>query len=167
MIDTKIIKKPRDCIFITLYDTSLFKDLKMNEGATNYVLWYKKSDPSQWGVTIKKFDDKDEQFISQHVWKLTWTYNEEENILIPTKSSMQFTEIMKGELAQNLCDIKAKYLVKKNKQDLKKKQDSHIIKPVAQPVVHHINPHADVYLHKEHVDIHLSEAKLDAHNNHK
>jgi len=45
----KSIKKPKDCNFITLHDTSIFKEVRMPESATNYVLWYKKNKPNSLG----------------------------------------------------------------------------------------------------------------------
>lgn len=105
-------KKQKDCNFVTLHDTSIFSDLRLPSGATHYVLWYKKSNPVQWGLTIKKFDDK-EEFTSQYIWKLTWVYNELENILVPTRASAEFTDVIKSDLTQKLNDIKLKYLNKK------------------------------------------------------
>jgi hypothetical protein len=115
MIETKeqaIIKKPKDCNFVTLHDTSMFNDLKLPSGATNYVMWYKKSNPSQWGLTIKRFDDK-EEFSSQYIWKLTWVFNDIENILVPSRASAEFTDVIKGDMTDKLNDIKQKYLNKK------------------------------------------------------
>lgn len=114
MIETKEtgVKKQRDCNFITLHDTSLFSDLKLPSGSTNHVLWYKKSNPAHWGLTIKKFDDS-EEFGSQHVWKITWVWNDLENILVPTKASTEFTECITGDVVNKLLDIRQKYLTKK------------------------------------------------------
>jgi hypothetical protein len=106
------VKKQKDCNFVTLHDTSIFSDLRLPSGATHYVMWYKKSNPVQWGLTIKKFDDK-EEFTSQYIWKLTWVYNEGENILVPTKASSEFTDLIKSDLTLRLNDIKSKYLNKK------------------------------------------------------
>lgn len=114
MIDAKDTKKkPKDCNFITLHDHSLFETVKLPMGATNYVLWYKKSNPGHWGLTIKKFDSTGEEFQTQYVWKLTWTYNSPEEILVPTKASLEFTEFMNKEITAKLNDVKNKYLTKK------------------------------------------------------
>lgn len=115
MIETKekiSIKKPKDCNFITLHDHSIFTDIKLPSNPTNFVLWYKKSNPTQWGLTIKKFDDK-EEFSTQYIWKLTWVFNDIENLLVPSKASAEFTELIKGDLTVKLNDIKQKYLNKK------------------------------------------------------
>lgn len=113
MIDAKsTVKKPKDCNFITLHDHSYFNGIKIPDGGTNYVLWYKKSNPMHWGVTVKKFDEK-EEFQTQYVWKLTWIYKDEEDILIPTRSSLEFTEFIGKETTAKLNVIKNKYLNKK------------------------------------------------------
>ena len=115
MIETKekaTVKKPKDCNFVTLHDTALFSDLKLPGNPTNYVLWYKKSNPSQWGLTIKRFDGG-EEFTSQYIWKLTWVYNDIENILVPSKASSEFTDVIKGDVTLKLNEIKQKYLTKK------------------------------------------------------
>jgi len=72
----------------------------------------KKTNPIHWGLTIKKFDDKDE-FTSQHTWKLTWLFKEAEGILAPSLGSKEFTEIIKGETVAKLDEIKNKYINKK------------------------------------------------------
>jgi hypothetical protein len=115
MIETKekaTEKKPKDCNFITLHDTSMFNELRLPSGPTNYVMWYKKSNPSQWGLTIKKFD-ANEAFSSQYIWKLTWVYSDLENILVPSKASTEFTDVIKGDITTKLNEIKQKYLTKK------------------------------------------------------
>ena len=66
-------RQPRDCVFITIRETiKLFEGVKLPSGASNYTLWYKKSDPNVWGLTVKKFDKTSPVFPSQHIWKVTW-----------------------------------------------------------------------------------------------
>lgn len=66
-------KQTRDCVFITIRDSAkLFEGVKLPQGSSNYTLWYKKSDPNVWGVTVKKFDRTSPVFPSQHIWKITW-----------------------------------------------------------------------------------------------
>lgn len=118
--DTTKVKetKPKESSFITLNDTSVFKDLKMPECPTNYTLWYKNADPSEWGVTIKRMDEKNDKPLSQHVWKLTWIYNDIEGILVPSSTSREFTTIMDAVTAKKLMEIRDKYIAKKKKSNI-------------------------------------------------
>jgi hypothetical protein len=115
MIETKkpiTEKKTKECNFITLHDTSMFSGIKMPSQASNYVLWYKKETPDYWGLTIKRFDDK-EEFSSQYIWKLSWLYDSAQDVLAPTKASAEFTEAIMGDAIRKLLDIKDKYTKKK------------------------------------------------------
>lgn len=115
MIESTETAKPKinkPCAFITLHNPTFFEGVRMNKDPTNYVLWYEKENPMRWGVTIKKFDKKS-QFKSQHEWKLTWVYNDLEELLVPTNSSAEFADCIGREATLSLNDIRLKYLEKK------------------------------------------------------
>jgi hypothetical protein len=114
-------RKTKECNFITLHDTSMFKDLKMPSAPTNYVLWYKKEDPNVWGLTIKKFD-AGEEFSSQYVWKISWVFDPKNNNLRPSLASAEFTESITGEIVDKLIQVKSKYLNKKPKSPKENKK---------------------------------------------
>ena len=115
MIETKkplTEKKTKECNFITLHDTSIFNNVKMPSQPSNYVLWYKKENPEYWGLTIKRFDEK-EEFSSQYIWKISWLYDSSQHVLAPTKASTEFTEAICGSPIDKLIEIKDKYTKKK------------------------------------------------------
>jgi hypothetical protein len=93
----------KDCNFIILHDKMLFKDLQMPSNATNFMLWYKKTEPQIWGLTIKQVTSG-EQFDSQHVWKSVWFYHDGK--LVPTNSSTSLNVgCVEGELFLRLSNI--------------------------------------------------------------
>ena len=75
-VDNKT-RKPREANFVNITDSTLKNELKElvtlpdKDLHLNYVIWYKKDDPSNWGLTIKGFPDK--TWGTQHVYKVTWT----------------------------------------------------------------------------------------------
>jgi hypothetical protein len=116
-------KSPKDINFIVLHDTAMFNDVKIPEGATNYVLWYKKEDPCSWGISIKAFPTQQNEgtFSTQHIWKVSWYHDELQELLAPSKESQQFTECIKGELFNKLNELKNKHY---NKLLNKKKKNN-------------------------------------------
>lgn len=87
--------------YIVLNDKHLFKNLEIPSGATNFILYYKKDNPSEWGITIKN-NMNDEQ--NQHVWKIKW-YNLNGK-LVPTHESECLTNSnIENELYKVLNDI--------------------------------------------------------------
>lgn len=89
--------------YIVLHDKYMFKDLKIPNGATNFMLWYKKNDHTIWGLTIKQLNPAD-KYDNQHVWKSTWYSNN--NKLTPTTGSVNLgvTEIT-DDLYDKLYEI--------------------------------------------------------------
>jgi hypothetical protein len=71
-------KKTRECGFINIVDPKAKLDInqyvKPPSDATNYIFWYSKTNPVEWGLTIKSIPNKGEKegFPSQHTWKITW-----------------------------------------------------------------------------------------------
>ena len=81
-MDSKQLKKTRDCGFINVVDPYVRNDIMSLTGcpndATNFIFWFAKANPTEWGLTIKSVPKKDDDsstkgsFTSQHTWKITW-----------------------------------------------------------------------------------------------
>lgn len=78
-------KKTRDCAYINVLDPYVRNDLATLTGcpidATNFIFWYVKNNPEEWGLTIKSVPRKEGgyekgNFTSQHTWKITWVNKE-------------------------------------------------------------------------------------------
>jgi hypothetical protein len=75
MENTKL-RKPREANYVNIVDPATKEEIKNmvtlpNPDLTlNYVIWYKKDNLDEWGLTIKGFPDK--KFGTQHVFKITW-----------------------------------------------------------------------------------------------
>lgn len=108
-------KYTKDCNFIPLNDKSIFKDLKLPEDASSFILWYKKLEPSFWGFTAKAFDELSD---TQYAWKLSWVNSGNGKCLNPTKATgaLGFQPIT-GELYERLDTVITDQL-KKNKKYL-------------------------------------------------
>ena len=71
-------KKTRECGFINVVDPKVKNELvdlmKPPRDATNFIFWFSKSNPEEWGLTIKSIPKKTDRegFPSQHTWKITW-----------------------------------------------------------------------------------------------
>ena len=69
-------RKPREANYVNITDSQLKEEIKAmitlpnKELHLNYVLWYKKDNQEEWGLTVKGFPDK--KFGTQHVFKITW-----------------------------------------------------------------------------------------------
>jgi hypothetical protein len=76
------IKKPRSCGFDNVKDPALkdqiMKLTKAPQDASNFIFWHSKTNPEDWGLTLKSIPKKGEKegFPSQHTWKITWVNKE-------------------------------------------------------------------------------------------
>lgn len=96
------------CAFVKLQDISILEGIKLPGGLTELVLWYRKNGEDFWGLTAKSYDVVDGVKVTDFSMKISWTYRETENALVPTKPSMEFTERIEGNLAAKLKEIKCK-----------------------------------------------------------
>ena len=79
-------KKKRECGFDNIRDPEIKKKFieltKVPTDATNFIFWFSKINPSEWGLTIKSVPKKDGElnkaFSSQHTWKITWFYDDKD-----------------------------------------------------------------------------------------
>jgi hypothetical protein len=109
-------KKVKDCQFISLYDMSILKDVRLPPNPNNILLWYKKDNHDQWGLTVKSFEEGQDLFTKQYTWKVTWVNNTETLKLTPTKSSETFCDAIAGDLyasLQKVIDASKNKLLKK------------------------------------------------------
>lgn len=73
-------KKSRDIGFDNVKDplkkVEILELVKCPADATNFIFWYSKTQPNEWGLTLKSIPNKSETagFPSQHTWKVTWGY---------------------------------------------------------------------------------------------
>jgi hypothetical protein len=115
MEKTKQKRKPRESNYINITDP-LVKDkikdmveLPNKDLHLNYVLWYRKDDTTDWGLTIKGFPDK--KFGTQHVFKVTW-YNGLDNdsaSLVPAPHCANQTKSISGDGFTEILNIYNKY----------------------------------------------------------
>ena len=111
------IKKPREANYVNLTDNKLKDELKAmlvlpnKDIHLNYVLWYKKENPVEWGLTVKGFPDK--KFGTQHVFKITWFADKnEEGVVVglkPANHCENQTEAIIGEGFEKILNIYSKY----------------------------------------------------------
>lgn len=102
-------KKTNNCGFLIVGDPGIQKQIKQICGApddaTNYIFWFNKTEPSEWGLTLKSIPQKDENsyFTSQHVWKLTWV--DKGDKLERVHHSRSIAQDVEGTDYENLVDI--------------------------------------------------------------
>ena len=78
-------KKTRDVGFENVKDpnikTEIMNLVKSPTDATNFIFWYSKVEPSEWGLTLKSIPKKTDKegFPSQHTWKITWFFKKGED----------------------------------------------------------------------------------------
>jgi len=83
MDQSKELRKPREANFINITDSIMKEKIKNmvslpnKDLHLNYVLWYKKATPDEWGLTIKGFPDK--KWGTQYVFKMTWFAEKDES----------------------------------------------------------------------------------------
>lgn len=110
-------KRVREANFVNLTDAKVKEELKQmvtlpnKDIHLNYVLWYKKDNPEDWGLTIKGFPDK--KFGTQHVYKITWFADKDVdgNVtqLLPATHCLGQTEKISGEGFEKVLNIYNKY----------------------------------------------------------
>ena len=77
-------KKTRDVGFDNVKDPlkkmEILQLVKCPADATNFIFWYSKTNPNEWGLTLKSIPNKSEKdgFPSQHTWKITWGYRNDD-----------------------------------------------------------------------------------------
>ena len=85
MEQTNKIKRTRDVGFDNVKDPAtkqlITRLVKCPPDATNFIFWYSKSNPNEWGLTLKAIPSKLEKegFPSQHTWKITWSFKSDSN----------------------------------------------------------------------------------------
>ena len=89
-------KKSRDVGFDNVKDPNIKSEIAQlvnsPSDATNFIFWYSKSNPEEWGLTLKSIPNKNEKdgFPSQHTWKITWFYkNDEQYMERPPRSARE------------------------------------------------------------------------------
>lgn len=111
-------RKPREANFINITDSLIKEKIKNmvilpnKDLHLNYVLWYKKETPNDWGLTIKGFPDK--KFGTQHVFKITWFADKDEtngNVfrLVPADHCNNQTQEINGDGFNEIFNIYNKY----------------------------------------------------------
>jgi hypothetical protein len=109
-------KRTRESNFVNITNPQVKEEIKAMlelpdtpECHLNYVMWYKKDNPNNWGLTVKGFPDKN--WGTQHVLKLTWVSNEEQVIkyLQPAQHCVNLTKPIEGENFEKLLNIYKKY----------------------------------------------------------
>jgi hypothetical protein len=106
-------KKTRDCGFINIQDPNVQQAVavlvKPPESATNFIFWFSKTNPEEWGITIKSIPGKDEKlgFPSQHTWKVTW-YNSNGSMKVANHCASLAKDV-DSEAYVKLCDIYKTY----------------------------------------------------------
>jgi hypothetical protein len=110
-------RKPREANYVNITDSLLKEEIKTmvvlpnKDLHLNYVLWYKKEDNNDWGITIKGFPDK--KFGTQHTYKITWFADKDEEGkllgLKPANHCANQTEGIYGEGFEKLLSIYNKY----------------------------------------------------------
>lgn len=110
-------RKPREANYINITDSQLKQEIKdmvtlpNKDLHLNYVVWYKKEEPSNWGFTIKGFPDK--KFGTQHTFKLSWfaDKDEEGNVigLKPANHCADLTSEISGDGFGKILNIYNKY----------------------------------------------------------
>lgn len=108
-------RKPREANYVNITDPTLKNEIKdmvtlpNKDIFLNYVLWYKKDDSNEWGLTIKGFPDKK----AQHVFKITWFADRDvEGTLLGLKAANHCesqTNGIYGEDFNKILDIYNKY----------------------------------------------------------
>lgn len=74
------VKKSRDVGFDNVKDPNvkleIMKLVRSPADATNFIFWYSKINPEEWGLTLKSIPSRLEKdgFPSQHTWKITWVF---------------------------------------------------------------------------------------------
>lgn len=101
-MDLPKTRKPKDCQFVPLYDLNIMNNIKTPPGLNSLLLWYKKESSDFWGLTAKSFDDAQDLFSKQHVWKVTWTNNDALAVLRPTLNCATLADPIDGELYKTL-----------------------------------------------------------------
>lgn len=111
------------CTYISLHDLSILGNTKLPDGITDLVLWYRKEGDDFWGITAKGYDVEEEAAINQFFIKVSWTYNQAENCLNPTRASEEYVDKIEGEVLEKLLGIKEKHkaVLKKKKTPGEKK----------------------------------------------
>lgn len=110
----KQARKPNDSQFISLYDKSLLNEIKFPTEPTNICLWYKKTEPLYWGLTVKALDSTSVKNPKEPIWKISWINDEDQKLLVPTIPSKTFVDIVKGDLYDKLKDIVLSHQKRKN-----------------------------------------------------
>lgn len=104
-------KKPREANYVNITGEAVKEQIKNivvlpnKELHLNYVVWYKKDNPEEWGLTVKGFPEK--KIGIQHVFKITWFAGEGE--LKPAKHCETLTEPITGENYDFILNIFNKY----------------------------------------------------------
>lgn len=106
------------CAFIPLHDLGILNGVKIPNGVTDLTLWYKKND-NFWGLTAKAFENQSDVIINQFALKISWTYKEYTDSLVPTAASRDYTEEITGDLLEKLKNIKEKHQLKANNKTTK------------------------------------------------
>jgi hypothetical protein len=110
-------RKPREANFVNITDNKLKEEIKNmvslpnKDLHLNYVIWYKKDESGEWGLTVKGFPEK--KWGIQHVFKVTWFAEKDVdgNLLglKPAGHCSNQTEGIYGDALTKILDIYNKY----------------------------------------------------------
>ena len=114
--DNTKTRKPREANYVNITDNKTKDEIRdmvtlpNKELHLNYVIWYKKENCDEWGLTIKGFPDK--KYGSQHVFKITWFADKDDfgNLLglKPANHCSNQTESIVGEGFEKILNIYSK-----------------------------------------------------------
>lgn len=114
-----ISKNTKNYNYIILNDKYLFENVIMPVNATNYLIFYKKTDPNYWGLTIKCIPPHQSPIENQYIWKATWLNNNDKNCLEPTEESKCLNiSSIPNDLYLKLKTILQDNLAKKKKKNI-------------------------------------------------
>jgi hypothetical protein len=103
--DSETKKKIREMVTVPNIDANL-----------NYIIWYKKDNADEWGLTVKGFPTNKKIFGTQHLFKSTWfnTVTESSTCLEPANHCRNVSQPINGDNYEYLFALYSKYNKKLN-----------------------------------------------------